>query len=76
MRMNKYVKNWLTGVGRPDLARKADIGDLPELRTEEARNLFSAFQRGEASSAEFLEDVFGIEARPGSQSDTRSSFGR
>jgi len=63
MRMSEYVKNWLVGAGRADLARKVDRGELPELATDEAHDLFRSFQRGTAQPADFLEEIIGIEAR-------------
>lgn len=64
MHMTGYVKNWLEGAGRPDLARKVDRGELPELDSDEAHDLFRAFQQGTSSPADFLEEVFGIDVRP------------
>jgi hypothetical protein len=60
MHMREYVMGWLTGVGRSDLARKADRDELPELLTQESRDMFTKFQRSEASPNDFLWEVFGI----------------
>jgi hypothetical protein len=62
MQMKEYVKGWLNGVGRPDLARKADRDELPELNTAEAVALFSEFQKKNASPNDFLSQILGIDA--------------
>ncbi len=65
MHMREYVKNWLVGVGRSDLARKADRDELPELLTQEAKDEFTKFQRKETSPNDFLREILGIgEAAP------------
>jgi hypothetical protein len=58
--MRDYVKSWLTGVGRSDLARKADRDELPELLTQEAKDEFARFQRKETSPNDFLREILGI----------------
>jgi hypothetical protein len=61
MGMKEYVKSWLTGAGRPDLARKVDRDELPELNTEEATALFSDFFHNKASPSDFLSQILGID---------------
>lgn len=60
MKMNMYVKDWLNGFGRPDLARKAERDELPELKTEEAEQLFAKFRKGEADPKDFMAEIFGM----------------
>jgi hypothetical protein len=58
---HEYVKGWLNGVGRPDLARKADRDELPELNSEAAVVLFAEFQQKKASPNDFLSVILGID---------------
>jgi hypothetical protein len=61
MNINSYVSSWLNGIGRADLARKADNNQLPELKTSEAQELFSKWQRNEISREECLDGILSIE---------------
>lgn len=76
MHMREYVKNWLTGVGRPDLARKAGRDELPELLTQEAKDEFAKFQRQEASPNDFLREILGIDVLPADGQDEPPQPGR
>lgn len=69
MHMRDYVKNWLVGVGRSDLARKADRDELPELLTQESKDMFAKFQRKEASPDDYLREILGI-GEPASDEQT------
>jgi len=62
MQMKHYIREWLVGVGRADLARKADADELPELKTPEARECFARFQQGKVSPSEFLHEIMGLNA--------------
>lgn len=76
MHMREYVKSWLTGVGRSDLARKAVRDELPELLTQEAKDEFAKFQRKEASPNDFLREILGIGTTPADDQDEPPKPGR
>lgn len=61
MPSTEYVKDWLTGIGRRDLARKADRAELPELLTPEADGKFAEWRRGAIHRDEFLGEIVGID---------------
>lgn len=76
MQMREYVKSWLVGIGRPDLARKADRNELPELLTQEAKDEFAKFQRNEAEPDDFLREILGIGGPPSDGQDETPKPGR
>lgn len=61
MHIRNYVSNWLNGIGRPDMAKKAESNKLPELNTPEAKELFARWQRNEISREECLDAILSIE---------------
>jgi hypothetical protein len=60
MHIKEYLKPWLVGVGRADLARKVDRDEIPELYDAESSQVFARFQKGEITPNEVLQEIFGI----------------
>lgn len=61
---NEVVADWLDGVGRSDLARKARRRELPEIETQHAHQQYSRVFSEKIDRNEYFRDVLGLEIVP------------